>query len=95
MPSTVSGGTEGRVPLVRRGMTLPPQDAGTGPQDARPEEFEPPPSLRCPVCGHTEFQDEEMIEMSRWQMRQFRFTVLICRQCRFALHFLAADQLGR
>ena len=76
-------------------MTLPPQDAGTGPQDAPREAFEPPPSLSCPVCGHNDFQEEEVIELSRWQMRQFRFDVLVCRQCRFALHFLAPDQMDR
>jgi uncharacterized protein len=69
-------------------MTSPPQDAAIGPQDARPEENDPPPSLHCPVCGHTEFEREAVSAMSRWQLRTFYFTVMVCRQCRFSMHFL-------
>ncbi|MDP9445235.1 MAG: hypothetical protein M3P83_13125 [Actinomycetota bacterium] len=59
-------------------MTTPSEPAPT--YDQRPQ-------LRCPLCGHEEFQREQARSDSRWGFTSHRMTLLVCRQCRYVLHF--------
>ena len=46
-----------------------------------------PPLLQCPLCGYGDFQREESRQDSRWGFTSHRMTLLICRRCRYVLHF--------
>lgn len=43
--------------------------------------------LACPLCGGTDFQEEESRQDSRWGFTSHVFRLLICRQCKYVLHF--------
>jgi len=45
------------------------------------------PTLACPICGGTGFQQEQSRSDSQWGFTSHRMTLLICEQCRFVLHF--------
>lgn len=45
------------------------------------------PTLRCPVCGGTSFQQEQSRSDSRWGFTSHRMTLMVCRQCTFVMHF--------
>lgn len=45
------------------------------------------PPLRCPLCAGEQFQREESRQESRWGFTSHRMTLLICRRCRYVLHF--------
>jgi hypothetical protein len=45
------------------------------------------PTLMCPLCQCQEFDQEEARSDSRWGFTSHRMTLLICRNCRFILHF--------
>jgi predicted nucleic-acid-binding Zn-ribbon protein len=49
-----------------------------------------PNKLACPLCGCTQFRQEEARSDSRWGFTSHRMTLLICEQCRFVLHFYDA-----
>jgi hypothetical protein len=51
------------------------------------------PPLRCPLCGGLEFQREEARTDSRWGFTSHRMTLLVCRQCRYVLHFYDAHSI--
>jgi hypothetical protein len=41
----------------------------------------------CPLCGHRDFQRHEGRLDSRWGLTSHRMTLLVCKRCRFILHF--------
>ncbi len=43
--------------------------------------------LRCPVCDRAEFDQQESREDSRWGFTSHRMTLMICRGCRYVMHF--------
>lgn len=45
------------------------------------------PQLACPLCGGRDFDHQEGRVDSRWGFTSHRMTLLVCRQCRFVLHF--------
>lgn len=45
------------------------------------------PVLRCPLCKGNEFQQELGRLDSRWGFTSHRMTLLICKNCRYILHF--------
>ncbi|MGL5850717.1 MAG: hypothetical protein ACRCZD_08045 [Phycicoccus sp.] len=45
------------------------------------------PMLACPLCAGTDFQREESRQESRWGFTSHRMTLLVCRRCRYVLHF--------
>jgi hypothetical protein len=58
------------------------------PQDPQPYGGPAPaPPLRCPLCSNDSFQTEESRQDSRWGWTTHRMTLLICRRCRYVLHF--------
>lgn len=44
--------------------------------------------LHCLVCGGTDFQREVVQEPTQYRMHIFYLTVMICRRCGFAMHFM-------
>jgi uncharacterized protein YbaR (Trm112 family) len=46
-----------------------------------------PPTLACPLCRGTTFQQEESRQDSRWGFTTHRMTLLVCDNCRYVLHF--------
>ena len=51
------------------------------------------PTLTCPLCQCTEFQNEESRQESRWGMTSHRMTLRICMRCRYVLHFYDAHSI--
>jgi uncharacterized protein len=47
----------------------------------------PRPAAGLPLCHGTDFDSERGRLDSRWGFTSHRMTLLICRQCRFILHF--------
>jgi hypothetical protein len=45
------------------------------------------PQLSCPLCRGTEFQQETARQDSQWGFTSHRMTLMICRRCRYMLHF--------
>lgn len=45
------------------------------------------PQLSCPLCRGTDFQRETARQDSRWGLTSHRMTLMICRRCRYVLHF--------
>ncbi|MEU8005577.1 hypothetical protein AB0B66_30840 [Catellatospora sp. NPDC049111] len=45
------------------------------------------PVLRCPLCKGSDFQQELGRLDSRWGFTSHRMTLLICKNCRYILHF--------
>ncbi|GAA1401529.1 hypothetical protein ACFQZ4_52080 [Catellatospora coxensis] len=45
------------------------------------------PVLRCPLCKGNDFQQELGRLDSRWGFTSHRMTLLICKNCRYILHF--------
>ncbi len=45
------------------------------------------PSLACPLCGGTSFQQEEGRLDSKWGLTSHKMTLLVCDNCRYILHF--------
>ncbi len=43
--------------------------------------------LQCPLCQGTDFDQESSRQDSRWGFTSHKMTLMICRQCRFVLHF--------
>lgn len=70
-------------------MTNEPQDTFPQypPSDQRSARPGPPPELRCPLCDNASFQREESREDSRWGFTTHRMTLMVCRRCRYVLHF--------
>lgn len=48
------------------------------------------PSLRCPLCACEDFQQEESRQDSRWGFSSHTMTLMVCRRCRYVLHFYGA-----
>jgi uncharacterized protein len=46
-----------------------------------------PPRLACPLCHGAEFDQQRGRVDSRWGFTSHRMTLLICRRCRYVLHF--------
>jgi predicted nucleic-acid-binding Zn-ribbon protein len=44
-------------------------------------------TLSCPLCENTTFQREESRQDSRWGFTSHRMTLMVCRRCRYVLHF--------
>ncbi|GGL21811.1 hypothetical protein GCM10014719_24770 [Planomonospora parontospora subsp. antibiotica] len=51
------------------------------------------PSLLCPLCGNSEFQQAEGLLDSRWGMTTRRLILMICTRCRYILHFYDKDSI--
>ena len=51
------------------------------------------PYLACPLCGCTEFQREASRQDSQWGFTSHQMTLLICRQCRYVLHFYDGNSI--
>ncbi len=49
--------------------------------------------LRCPVCGSEDFDREEGRLDSRWGMTSHVMILLVCRRCRFVLHFYDSNSI--
>lgn len=47
----------------------------------------PLPPLRCPLCAGDRFDRQESRQESRWGFTSHRMTLLVCRRCRYVLHF--------
>jgi hypothetical protein len=45
------------------------------------------PALTCPLCRGMDFQQETARSDSRWGFTSHRMTLLVCRRCRYVLHF--------
>jgi hypothetical protein len=45
--------------------------------------------LTCPVCGGTEFDQEQGRMDSRWGLTSHKMVLMICRRCRLILQFSA------
>jgi hypothetical protein len=45
------------------------------------------PRVACPLCHGTEFDSQKGRLDSRWGITSHRMTLLICRRCRYVLHF--------
>ena len=45
--------------------------------------------LACPVCGGTEFDQEQGRMDSRWGLTSHKMVLMICRRCRLILQFSA------
>ena len=57
--------------------------ATSGPPNGVPSR----PYLHCPLCNGNIFDREESRQDSRWGFTSHRMTLLICRRCRYVLHF--------
>jgi hypothetical protein len=44
-------------------------------------------TLACPLCAGTAFDQEQGKLSSKWGLNPHKMTMLICRNCRFVLHF--------
>ena len=42
---------------------------------------------KCPLCGCQEFQQEAGRLDSKWGMTTHKLILIICKQCRFVMHF--------
>ena len=45
------------------------------------------PQLACPLCHGIEFDRQQGRLDSRWGFTSHRMTMMICRRCRYILHF--------
>ena len=45
------------------------------------------PQLACPLCRGTEFDQEHSRQDSRWGITSHKMILMICRECRYVLHF--------
>jgi hypothetical protein len=45
------------------------------------------PELACPLCHGTQFDRQQGRLDSRWGFTSHRMTMMICRRCRYILHF--------
>lgn len=43
--------------------------------------------LRCPVCDGVDFERQESRQDSRWGFTSHRMTLMVCRRCRYVMHF--------
>ena len=43
--------------------------------------------LTCPLCQGTDFDRESSRQDSKWGFTSHKMTLMICRQCRYVLHF--------
>jgi hypothetical protein len=48
---------------------------------------------RCPVCGADEFDREEGRLDSMWGVTSHVLIMLVCRRCRFVLHFYDSNSI--
>ena len=73
---TFTQGPQDRLPSDRLPADLvePARRAGSGP-------------LRCPLCGCTQFREEEERTDGRWGFSHHVVLLKICRQCSFILSF--------
>jgi len=46
-----------------------------------------PPRLVCPLCQGVQFDRQHGRVDSRWGFTSHRMTLMICRRCRYVLHF--------
>jgi uncharacterized protein len=44
-------------------------------------------TLACPLCENTTFEREESRQDSRWGFTSHRMTLMVCRRCKYVLHF--------
>lgn len=46
-----------------------------------------PPQFLCPLCGNNAFQVKEALHKILWKPLAQRMTLLVCKRCRYVLHF--------